>query len=435
MARIFLCHASEDKTSVREIYQRLSVIEGFEPWLDEEELLPGQDWAYEIPRALKASEFILVFFSRISVAKRGYVQREMKMALDALQEMPIGEIFTIPVRLDECEVPEPFRRYHYANLFDPRGFDRLIRGLQLGLEQRGISKLTPLESPIIESEPPSDNPPPPAAQSQQDTSVILPDETLVIIEADTPSQTFTSNIGMEFVLIPHGEFTMGTPKEKLDAIAGGDASYRGLIEHEAPQHRVHISQPFYLGKYPVTQAQWEAVMGNNPSRFNRNPDHPVEPLSWYDVQAFLKKLNELERGRDYRLPTEAEWEYACRAGTETPRYHEDVDAIAWYRGNSESQTALTHPVGQKLPNAWGLCDMLGNVWEWCRDGKRNYTADTVTDPLGPTEAYACRVIRGGSWDSPGRVRVARAADRLSRHPRDDKARYLGFRCAMSVPSK
>jgi formylglycine-generating enzyme required for sulfatase activity len=245
--------------------------------------------------------------------------------------------------------------------------------------------------------------------------------------------TFTNRIGMEFVLIPAGTFMMGTPIEQLDVIAGGDAGYRDWIAHEAPQHRVHISQPFYLGKYSVTQAQWEAVMGNNPSRFKGNPNHPVEQVSWFDVLAFLQKLNNLERGRDYRLPTEVQWEYACRAGTDTPRYHEDVDAIAWYSANSERQAGQTYPVGQKLPNAWGLHDMLGNVWEWCRDGKRRYTADTVTDPIGPLESRICRAIRGGVWSSS--ARVARAADRLARHPRDGAYCYLGFRCASSVTTR
>jgi hypothetical protein len=145
MARIFLCHASEDKTQVREVYHRLRAIEGFEPWLDEEDLLPGQEWAWEIPRALQTSDFILVFFSRASVAKRGYVQREMKLALDAWQEIPEGTIHTIPVRIDECEVPESFRRYHWANLFDPNGFDHIVCAIRAEVAKR--SGLTPPLSP------------------------------------------------------------------------------------------------------------------------------------------------------------------------------------------------------------------------------------------------------------------------------------------------
>jgi formylglycine-generating enzyme required for sulfatase activity len=158
---------------------------------------------------------------------------------------------------------------------------------------------------------------------------------------------------MEFVLIPAGSFLMGSPDSDAEA-----------SNNEKPPHRVTISQPFYLGKYPVTQAQWEAVMANNPSYFKGKPNCPVEHVSWDDVQVFLHRLNEREGSSGCRLPTEAEWEYACRAGTETPRYHPDVNAVAWYAGNSNDQT---WPVGQKLPNAWGLYDTLGNIWEWCYD--------------------------------------------------------------------
>ena len=137
MARIFLCHASEDKAQVRDVYRRLRAIDGFEPWLDEENLSPGEEWEREIPQALKTSDFILIFLSRNSVTKRGYFQWEMKLALDAWQELPEGTIHTIPVRIDDdCVVPEPFRRYHYANLFDSQGFERLIRAIHTGLTQR-----------------------------------------------------------------------------------------------------------------------------------------------------------------------------------------------------------------------------------------------------------------------------------------------------------
>jgi len=147
VARIFLCHASEDKAHVREVYHRLRAIDGFEPWLDEEALLPGQNWTREIPRALQTSDFILIFFSRNSVAKRGYVQREMKLALDALQEVPEGTIHTIPVRLDDCEVPEPFRRYHWANLFDPNGFDRIVCSIRAELAKRPGTPQPPILQP------------------------------------------------------------------------------------------------------------------------------------------------------------------------------------------------------------------------------------------------------------------------------------------------
>jgi formylglycine-generating enzyme required for sulfatase activity len=375
MARIFLCHASEDKVQVREVYHRLRAIDGFEPWLDEEDLLPGQQWAREIPLALKASDFILIFLSTNSVVKRGYVQREMKLALDALQEVPEGTIFTIPVLLDACQVPEQFRPYHYAKLFESHGFDRLVRAIQTELVKRAPMK-------------------------------------------DALPSTWANSIGMEFVLIPAGTFTMGSPDSDTRAFG-----------KEKPAHWVTISQPFYLGKYPVTQAQWEAVMGNNPSEYKGHPKQPVENVSWDDVQAFLRTLTEREGGGDYRLPTEAQWEYACRAGTETARYHPDVDAIAWYLGNSNQP----QPVGQKLPNAWGLYDMLGNVGEWCLDGRRDYTTTAVVDPMGPTSAGADRVTRGGCWLNS--AYLMRAAYRNWNDPVNCLGGFFGFRCASSGPSK
>jgi hypothetical protein len=156
VARIFLCHASDDKARVREVFHRLRAIEGFEPWLDEEDVLPGQEWAREIPRALQTSDFILIFLSRTSVAKRGYVQREMKKALDAWEELPEGTIHTIPVRLDDCEVPEQFRRYHWANLFEPSGFDRIVRAIRTELAKRSVTESTPTLKPPLKISPPEE---------------------------------------------------------------------------------------------------------------------------------------------------------------------------------------------------------------------------------------------------------------------------------------
>ena len=219
---------------------------------------------------------------------------------------------------------------------------------------------------------------------------------------------------MEFVLIPAGTFMMGSPDADQEA-----------YDAEKPAHCVTISQPFYLGKYPVTQAQWEAVMGDNPSRFEGNSHSPVEYVSWYDVHEFLHKLNEQERRRG--LPPADRSPVGicvpCRDGT--PRYHHDVHAIAWYEATSNSQP---HPVGRKLPNAWGLYDMLGNVWEWCHDGRRTYTADAAVDPVGPTGVGADRVVRGGSWADP--ARRVRAAPRSWVDP-GFRYDFLGFRCASS----
>jgi formylglycine-generating enzyme required for sulfatase activity len=168
-------------------------------------------------------------------------------------------------------------------------------------------------------------------------------------------------------------------------------------ELEEPVHQVTISRTFRLGKYPVTQAQWEAVMGANPSQF-RGADRPVEQVTWNDCQAFLARLNATGRGR-FRLPTEAEWEYACRAGT-TGRFccGDDEDHFgdfAWFSANSEGQT---QPVGLKRPNAWGLHDMHGNVWEWCQDWYGDYGPEPVTDPPGASVGLiSARVFRGGCW--------------------------------------
>jgi formylglycine-generating enzyme required for sulfatase activity len=170
------------------------------------------------------------------------------------------------------------------------------------------------------------------------------------------------------------------------------------VSDEKPQHRVRITKPFYLGKYLVTQEQWEAVMGNNPSHF-KGPKNPVEQVSWDDCQQFLRQAQREVgvRGGKFQLPTEAQWEYACRAGS-TTRYcfgddESGLGEYAWYDKNSGNKT---HPVGEKKPNAWGLYDMHGNVWEWCQDWyDGGYYANSPTDD--PTGPGSNRVLRGGSW--------------------------------------
>lgn len=215
-----------------------------------------------------------------------------------------------------------------------------------------------------------------------------------------------SAIGMEFVKVAPGEFTMGC--------STGDTN---CDADEKPPHRVQITKAFEIGKYEVTQAQWQSVMGSNPSTI-KGDDHPVETVSKNEVHDFLARLNARNDGHRYRLPTEAEWEYAARAGTSTAQ-PPSLDEVAWYAATSDDES---HPVGQKRPNAWGLYDMLGNVREWVEDVyARGYYSDSpLADPTGPELAQTQQqpepgrrgnfgrrgrmrqlpVVRGGGWDNP-----------------------------------
>jgi formylglycine-generating enzyme required for sulfatase activity len=195
-------------------------------------------------------------------------------------------------------------------------------------------------------------------------------------------------------------------------------------EDEKPAHRVAITKGFEIGRHEVTQAVWQSVMGTNPSSF-KAPDRPVEQVSWSDVQEFLAVLNGRRDGYRYRLPTEAEWEYAARAGT-TGAYFASLDAIAWYGANSGGQS---HPVGQKQPNAWGLHDMQGNVWEWCQDWYqddyyRKLGEPKAVDPRGPASGQQ-RVLRGGSWYKF--LWFLRVSSRFAFRP-SGRFPHVGFRC-------
>ncbi|MDR1922574.1 MAG: formylglycine-generating enzyme family protein [Candidatus Adiutrix sp.] len=229
----------------------------------------------------------------------------------------------------------------------------------------------------------------------------------------------SNSLGMEFVLIPAGSFTMGA-----------DKNFEKANDWETPAHRVTISQPFYLGKYEATQSQWEAVTGYNPSWF-KGQNNPVEQVSWEDVQVFIEKLNQKEGGNKYRLPTEAEWEYAARAGTTNIySFGDDAEALgryAWY--GEDAYSGSTHPVGQKEPNPWGLYDMHGNVWEWVQDwyGENYYAGSPATDPQGPPSGSS-RVDRGGGFSND--AGSCRSAIRLGVTP-VGRIRNLGFRLAFS----
>jgi formylglycine-generating enzyme required for sulfatase activity len=219
---------------------------------------------------------------------------------------------------------------------------------------------------------------------------------------------------IEMVFVKGGQFQMGCTSEQTDCDSD-----------EKPVHTVTVDD-FYIGKYEITQKQWRDVMGKNPSGFSGCDDCPVERVSWNDIQEFIKKLNE-KTGLHYRLPTEAEWEYAARGGTKSNGYkysgNNNIDDVAWYSGNSGIKT---HPVGQKKPNELGIYDMSGNVWEWCNDWYGSYSSVRQNNPQGSSSG-SFRVFRGGSWSSY--ARYCRVAFRSDLTP-DDRYYRHGFRLVL-----
>jgi len=220
----------------------------------------------------------------------------------------------------------------------------------------------------------------------------------------------------EMIRVEGGTFQMGCTSEQ-----GSDC-----WDNEMPVHNVTVSS-FYIGKYPVTQAQWQAVMGENPSYF-RGENLPVEQVSWNDAQEFFNRLN-AATGKKYRLPTEAEWEYAARGGNKSQGYKysgsNSIGNVAWYWDNSGN---TSHAVGTKQTNELGIYDMSGNVWEWCQDRYDSYSSSAQTNPTGPSSGSS-RVIRGGSWGSV--APYCRVSDRNSDIPAY-RGYSSGFRVALSL---
>ena len=248
------------------------------------------------------------------------------------------------------------------------------------------------------------------------TNCFISEATLqVLIKKPEVTQPVASSLEIEMIRVDGGTFMMGATSEQ-----GNDSHVS-----EKPVHKVTLSG-FMIGKYQVTQAQWDAVMGNNPSHF-KGDNLPVENVSWNDVQDFISKLN-AQTGKQYRLPTEAEWEFAARGGNRSIDYKysgsNNPDEVTWYYKNSGSNS---HPVGTKLSNELGIYDMSGNVWEWCSDWNGTYNITVQTNPQGPSSG-SDRVFRGGSWGSS--AVCARVSYRYGWNP-DFRRSNLGFRLAHS----
>jgi formylglycine-generating enzyme required for sulfatase activity len=365
MSDIFLSYANDDLARIHPLVHFLAQ-QGWSVWWDRTIPL-GKQYDQVIDEALKAARCVVVVWSQASVAS-DWVREEAGEGKD--------KRILVPVMIDaDIRPPLGFRLLQTALLLDwsdtashPE-FARLVQAISvlLGPQPR---QAAPGPAPVLPI-----RPPPSASTTEPSTPA-----------SDRPPRIVNS-LRMTFALVPAGEFRMGSTDGRDNA---------------QPRHTVRISQPFYLGVHTVTQGQWEAVMGNNPSQFKGDSNRPAETVSWEDVQAFIDRLNAREGHTRYRLPTEAEWEYAARASSTTVYCFGDdprqLGECAWYGKNAYSQT---HPVGTLQPNAWGLYDMHGNVWEWVQDWYGKYTADTVTDPPGPASGLN-RVVRGGSWDNGAR---------------------------------
>ena len=224
-----------------------------------------------------------------------------------------------------------------------------------------------------------------------------------------------NGISIDMVRVEAGTFTMGATSEMEDP-----------YDWEKPTHQVTLTNDYYIGKYEVTQALWKAVMGNNPSNF-KGDNLPVEKVSWDDCQEFINKLNRIT-GKTFRLPTEAEWEYAARGGKKSRGYQysgsNNISDVAWYSDNSGN---MTNDVGSKQANELGIYDMTGNVWEWCQDGYGKYSSSSQINPIGATsDSY--RVNRGGSWY--GIARLCRSSCRFGITP-VNRFNFIGVRLVLS----
>ena len=478
--KVFLCHASEDKPDVRKVHQRL-VKDGIDVWLDEEDLLPGQDWDFKIQKAVREADAIIIFFSKNAISKRGYIQREVRIALAIAEEQPEGEIYLIPARLEKCDMPFRLKHLHYVDLFEKDGYEKLIRSLQVRAKnvdtsvnikisqlesalhkksQRESGSLPPLptrrslyslrsiiiavvvvviglfaitalnfpqirkffiqRTPTIPYSTPSE--PAPAQTLALPTDTPLPPPP--IIPASLPDIT-TDVHGISMALVPAGEFKMGAEEGP---------------ESEAPVSAVYLDD-FYIDVYEVTNAAYKECVEDNACETPKNSfdafekqyygtseydNFPVIYVSWPMAKAYCE-------WRGARLPTSAEWEKAAR-GTDQRRFPwgEEIDCRnANYHGCEGNTSEVGAYTKDKSP--YGVYDMGGNVSEWVFDSYSpthyRFLTPPSTNPVYD-ELSDSHVLRGGSWVLESGY--ARTTSRRKGYPLDGNSYAIGFRCARSV---
>jgi formylglycine-generating enzyme required for sulfatase activity len=421
--KVFLCHSSNDKPAVRELYQKLCAEAWVDPWLDEEKLFPGQDWNLEIEKAVEAADAILVCLSNNSITKEGYVQRELRIVLDYADYKPEGTLYLIPVRLEDCEPPRRLRPWQYADYFPPerreRAFGRLIASLQMRAEALGIpvdrtSSPTPV-SPIVST-------------VERSAASVLPER-------------LTLN-GMEFCRIPAGSFLIGSKNDDKDA-----------DDNEKPQHMVKIPYDYWLARFTVTNEQYGAFVrakgGQHPvSYWRQKKDHPVVNVSWQNAVEYCRWFNSFWQAMPVqpilsfgirlsslvlRLPTEAEWEKAACA-TDGRLYPWGSQFDRNKCNTIESGKGYTTPVGAYSPagdSPYGCADLGGNVWEWTHSLFKKYPYK-VNDGRETEHKAGNRVLRGGAFSDFSRF--ARCVYRYGNYV-DDRFNDGGFRVCIAPSLK
>jgi formylglycine-generating enzyme required for sulfatase activity len=412
---VFLCHNGQDKPEVKKIAETLKQ-QGLTPWLDEWELQPGLPWQRELEKQIQNIKSAAVFVGGSGIGPWQQMEIEAYLRRFVRNRCPV-----IPVLLSNApEQPElplflegmtwvDFRR------LSPKPMERLIWGIT-GIKPRSPLELTSENSKTPNKEEQIKQILPVQSQTFTfETFTVNPNGKVSPPESKTAryySEDLGNGITLEMVAIPGGTFTMGTEDEEIERLVK-KFNWDGF-RSERPQHRVTVSS-FYMGRYPITQAQWKAIaatakididLETNPSRF-KGDELPVERVNWYQATEFCKRLSR-ETKQEYRLPSEAEWEYACRAGTTTPFYFGETitGKFANYRASETyaeeakgEYRQQTTPVGQFPPNAFGLYDMHGNVWEWCADTWHdNYDGAPTDGSVWIKNGDDNRSPRrGGSW--------------------------------------
>jgi formylglycine-generating enzyme required for sulfatase activity len=391
--RVFLCHASQDKPVVRDLYRQIASEAWIKPWMDDEDILPGQDWNLEIEEAVAFADIVIVCLSRAAVAKEGYVQKEIRYAVNKAKEKPEGTIFIIPVRLDDCEVPSSLRSWQWISYFDDGGYSRLLRSFRARASQLGIIAFSGLSGQLG---------------------------------------------GLEFVKIPTGKFILGSLDDN-----------RYADNDERPQQIFHIPYDYLISRYEITNVQFVEYLklaktksGSTAKRWRTIPDLPVVNVTWYEAVKFCNWMSESYQHDErpeyvFRLPTEAEWEKAARGvdGREWPWGNEfsASDEIEAMRCNCDyCKIGKPLPVDAYVPQGdspYQVSDMVGNVWEWTHSLLKPYPYDPKDgreNPKTPGE----RIIRGGSYEKT--ISSVRSACRSRLNPAF-KLPSVGFRVVYAPP--